>query len=72
MRTLLEKFIDQVIMKGAKYLQVDPFIELTKCAITPIRELAMKGLILITDRDQVKDKIDIQFHTHVPYLIKSA
>jgi len=49
-REILERLVDVVIEKGAKYLQVEPFIELTKCSVTPIRELAMKGLVLITDR----------------------
>ena len=35
-RKLLEDLVDKVVETGRQYLQVDPFVELTKCAITPI------------------------------------
>ena len=48
-REVLEYFIDSVIENGRKYLKVEQFVELTKCSVTPIRELAMKGLSYVSE-----------------------
>ena len=73
-REVLEFFIDSVIENGRKYLKVDQFIGYTKWSVTPIKELAMKALGYISENKGVsalKDtKIDIRFHTYIPYLIE--
>ncbi|CAI2386997.1 unnamed protein product [Moneuplotes crassus] len=75
-RKVLEFFIDSVIENGRRYLKASQFIEITRCSVTPIRELAMKALTFISENKfsgGLKDtKIDIKFHTYIPYLIRCA
>lgn len=80
-RNTLVAFLYAVIDKaGSDYLQVPTLVNLTLSEYPEVQECGMKAMCLMSEPAEIdkyglryeKDKIDVAFHTHIPYLLDCA
>lgn len=80
-RNTLVAFLYAVIDKaGSDFLQVPTLVNLTLSEYPEVQECGMKAMCLMSEPAEIdkyglryeKDKIDVAFHTHIPYLLDCA
>ena len=78
--TLVEFLYALVDKAGSDLLDVPSLVNLTLSEFPAIQECGMKAMCLMSEPAEIdkfglryeKDKIDVAFHTHIPYLIDCA
>ena len=80
-RNTLVEFLYAVIDKaGSDYLDLSKLVSLTLWEYPAVQEWGMKAICMMSTPEEIdkyglryeKDKIDVAFHIHIPYLIESG